>query len=162
MAPEEAQREFDRLRDLYIRELESTGGAKSMKTILMSIRARHIRNMRKGRKGWEIRKTCPKIAPPFRVQLCESGSGGKVTAMFTCTECLDVTDYPAERIAKMASITREEAEGYKAKGRGRLYAWKVDRFYDKRPGCWVNHVTDYGVNRPPQSWCYVKEAVENA
>lgn len=132
-----------------------------MRSILMTIRARHLRNMRKGRKGWEIRKTCPKIAPPFRVQLCESGSGGKVTAMFTCTECLDVTDYPAERIAKMASITREEAEGYKAKGRGRLYAWKVDRFYDKRPGCWVNHVTDYGVNRPPQSWCYVKEAVEN-
>lgn len=128
------------------------------RSILMTIRARHIRNMRKGRKGWELRKTCPAIKPPFRVQLCESGSGGKVTAMFVCPEILDVTDLSAERIAKMACITRDEAEGYRANGRGRLYAWKVDRFYDKRPGLWVNHITDYGVNRPPQSWCYVKEA----
>ena len=130
--------------------------------VLMTIRARHIRNMRRGRKRWELRKTRPKIVPPFRVHLCESGSGGKVTAMFTCPEILDVTDLPADQIAKMACITREEVEDYRAKGRGRLYAWIIDRFYDKRPGLWVNHITDYGVNRPPQSWCYTREAITDA
>lgn len=123
-----------------------------MKTIIMSIKPRHFRNMVKGVKPYELRTTRPSAALPVTVLLCVSGTGGEIRGSFICREIEDATMWGPARIAKAACITTDEAEGYRRKGR-RLYAWKVD---DMRAGGDVLSIYDYGATRPPQSWCYAK------
>lgn len=127
-----------------------------MKTIIMSIKPRHFRNMAKGAKPYELRTTKPNAPLPVTVLLCVSGTGGEIRGSFICREIEDATMWGPARIAKAACITADEAEGYRRKAQGngrRLYAWKVD---DMRAGGDVLSVYDYGATRPPQSWCYAK------
>lgn len=127
-----------------------------MKTIIMSIKPMHFRNMAKGMKPYELRTTRPSAALPVTVLLCVSGTGGEIRGSFICREIEDATMWSLTRIAKAACITTDEAEEYKRKARingRRLYAWKVD---DMRAGGDVLSIYDYGATRPPQSWCYAK------
>ena len=123
-----------------------------MKTIVMSIRGRHICNMEAGKKRIELRKRKPAEAPPYRVLLCQSGSGGNIVAEFTCPKVVELTGSDAE-IAEAACVTEEEVRGYRADGT--LYGWEIEDFHRLR-GDDVPHIFDYGVNRAPQSWCYAK------
>ena len=61
-----------------------------MQTIIMTIKPYHLRNIRMGIKKGELRKSFPKIELPFRVLLCESGSGGQIKAEFTCRDILAI------------------------------------------------------------------------
>lgn len=127
-----------------------------MKTIIMSIKARHFRNMVKGVKPYELRTTKPSAALPVTVLLCVSGTGGEIRGSFICREIEDATMWGPARIAKVACITTDEAEGYRRKAQSsgrRLYAWKVENM---RAGGDVLSIYDYGATRPPQSWCYAK------
>ena len=51
-----------------------------MKTIIMTIKRRHLRNMALGIKRYELRKTVPRVKDGEKclVLLCESGSGGEI------------------------------------------------------------------------------------
>lgn len=127
-----------------------------MRTIIMSIKARHFRNMAKGAKLYELRTTKPSAALPVTVLLCVSGTGGEIRGSFICREIVEAAGWGPARIAKAACITTDEAEEYKRKARingRRLYAWKVD---DMRAGGDVLSIYDCGATRPPQSWCYAK------
>lgn len=127
-----------------------------MKTVMITIKPRHLNNMRKGVKAYELRKSRPAVTPPFRVLCCVSASGGRVDAEFTCTACPQLDSVPDGKTAQMAHITADEVRGYREKG-GALYGWKVEDFRDIPE----RHAVDYGLKRPPQSWCYVKEAVHD-
>ena len=127
-----------------------------MKTIIMTIKRRHFRNMVKGVKHYEMRTTRPSAELPVTVLLCVSGTGGEIRGSFICREIEDATMWGPARIAKAACITTDEAEGYRRNAQGkrrRLYAWKVD---DMRAGGDVLSIYDYGATRPPQSWQYVR------
>lgn len=124
-----------------------------MITIMITIRKRHLNNMRKGVKPYELRLTRPKVSPPFRVLCCVSGTGGAVEAAFTCPACPELT-CPDGKIAELGHITVEEVRSYRREGT--LYGWKVEDFEDWKAEGRAKHITDYGITRPPQSWCYVR------
>lgn len=124
----------------------------------MTIKPRHLRNMESGMKRYELRKTVPRREPgkPVRVLLCESGGGGDIVAEFTADRFVNLTGADPVEIARLACITAAEAEGYRRKGRGTLYGWGIRDFrlfpVKGRP----LHINDIGLNRPPQSWQYVR------
>ena len=129
-----------------------------MPTIIMTIKRRHLRNMESGMKRYELRKTIPSREPgkPVRVLLCESGGGGDIVAEFTADRFVNLTGADPMELARLACITAAEADGYRRKGRGTLYGWGIKDFrmfpVKGRP----LHINDIGMNRPPQSWQYVR------
>ena len=122
--------------------------------IVMTIKPRHIRNMRLGLKRYELRKNQPGQSAPFRVWICESGSGGRVVARFNCPAVTPLSGRDDATIAQTGCITMSEAQGYRKKGQ--LFGWKVADFDYFRQTDRL-HITDFGLDRPPQSWCYAKE-----
>lgn len=122
--------------------------------ILITIKPRHLRNMKRGRKKYELRKTRPKKSRTYRIWCCESGTGGKVVAVFTCGIFPELTDCHDAEIAKWACITEDEARGYRQGGKGRLYGWLVEDFEDIKGTDRERHISNFGRKRPPQSWCY--------
>ena len=129
-----------------------------MPTIVMTIKRRHLRNMESGIKRYELRKTVPRVVggKPCRVLLCESGGGGDIVAEFTVDHFRDLTDADPVELARLACITAAEADGYRRKGRGRLYGWGVRHFRRYPAKDRPLHINDIGLNRPPQSWQYVR------
>lgn len=129
-----------------------------MPTIIMTIKRRHLRNMESGIKRYELRKTIPRRVDgkPCRVLLCESGGGGDIVAEFTMDGYRDLTNADPMELARLACITAAEADGYRRKGRGKLYGWGVKNFrrYPSRER--PLHINDIGIDRPPQSWQYVR------
>lgn len=124
----------------------------------MTVKARHIRNMRAGLKRLELRKTRPGQETPFRVWICESGSGGMVVARFDCPWIRELTGTEDGEIAQAACITRAEVSGYRAGGQ--LFGWRMENFDYFKQRHWL-HITDFGLKRPPQSWGYAKEVPDD-
>jgi len=127
-------------------------------TIIMTIKPRHLRNMESGIKRYELRKSVPRRVDgkPVRVLLCVSGGGGDIVAEFTADRFVNLTEADPVELARLACITAAEAEGYRKKGRGELYGWGVKDFrkYPERDR--PLHINDIGLDRPPQSWQYVR------
>lgn len=98
-----------------------------MPTIIMTIKPRHLRNMASGIKRYELRKTVPRRTDgkPCRVLLCVSGGGGDIVAEFTADRFINLTETDPVELSRLACITAAEAEGYRRKGRGKLYGWGV-------------------------------------
>lgn len=94
-----------------------------MPTIIMSVKRRHLQNMKRGIKRYELRKTLPLMTDgrPCTVLLCESGSGGWITGEFTMDGFVDLTHADPMTVARLGCISMAEAERYQKKGRGRLY-----------------------------------------
>lgn len=135
-----------------------------MKTIIATIKPVHLGNIRRGLKLCEIRKTAPKEVP-FRVLLCESGSGGQIKAEFVCDMVRPVKVFENGEIQHWyyfglhtACITYEEMAAYIGHGKTG-YAWNITKMVDycNTKGQRVRHISEYGLKRPPQSWQYVKE-----
>ena len=125
-------------------------------TVMITIRARHLRNMRAGVKRYELRKSRPSRPGPFRVVCCVSGKAGAVEAEFICRGTPELDVCSDARIAELGHLSVDEVRGYRKDGT--LFGWRVEDFVDYVAEGHVRHCTDFGVNRPPQSWCYVKEA----
>ena len=136
-----------------------------MITIIATIRPEHLKNIRAGLKSIEIRKTVPKEIP-FRVLCCESGSGGRITCEFTVADvkkdigsrerrqnAYALAPYMSERACVPWSWICEYA------GDKPFYAWFISGVVDYcgTQGNQTHHISEFGLKRPPQSWCYVKE-----
>ena len=108
-----------------------------MKTIIATIKEQHLTNIRLGRKLREMRKTCPEEVP-FRALCCQSGSGGKILAEF-------IVDSP------MQVYPRDWPE--------LVWFWDVNDMIDycSTNGYRVRNVSEFGLKRAPQSWCYVED-----
>jgi hypothetical protein len=81
-----------------------------MPTIIMTIKPRHLRNMESGIKGWELRKTLPRVkeGQSCLVLLCESGGRGEIAAEFEMDAWRDLTAAEPTELARMACITAAE------------------------------------------------------
>ena len=125
--------------------------------IVMTIKPRHIRNMRLGIKKYELRKSRPSGARDVRVWICESGTGGRIVASFMCPAVPEMTGTADTKIAELCAITAAEVKGYLKVSNTRLFGWLITDFEDFKGTERELHIVDFGLNRPPQSWCYAKE-----
>lgn len=83
------------------------------------------------------------------------GGSGKVVGEFTCRR-IAVCDLKAESVdefARFGCVTPRSIHEY-AGGRDRLYGLYVDDFVWYREPL---ELDDFGLKRPPQSWCYVQQ-----
>ena len=123
-----------------------------MTTIMISIRPEWCEKIMKLEKRWEVRKTMPTSRGiPCRCLIYQSGGGG-VIGEFMCDSIEEIRyeDLTVERL-KDTFLPLEEAREY-ASGLT-LYKWSIRSlviYPEPRP------VSLYGLDRPPQSWCYVK------
>ena len=144
-----------------------------MKTIIATIKPQHLCNIRSGKKKWEIRKTLPvclKAKEPVRCLCCESASGGKITAEFiidhVTIECLEsilrINDgniEPWEYIGKTCVQWKQLCEYVNNRPLQPIYFWHISNMIDycTSKGYRVRNISEFGLKRPPQSWCYVEE-----
>ena len=127
-----------------------------MKTVILTIKPRHLKNILLGRKKIELRKSRPQFTP-FLVLMCESGSGGQIKGQFWCEKINTIwPGFGTESIADEACISNEDLQMY-ANGK-MLYAWRVGEVIDYSTMWPYKHISEFGIERPPQSWCYAKEA----
>ena len=152
------------------------------KSILISIRPEHNIKILNGRKIAEIRTSMPKCKLPCKVYIyctkgknrfdvcaihnkskdkkdysfCEIGNG-KVVAEFTLNK-ISKFDYDGlkfydmlDAVLQNSCLTDEELCNYIQDKIA--YSWKIDDLivYDK-----PRMLKEFGLSRPPQSWCYVE------
>lgn len=127
-----------------------------MLTIIATIKPHHLGNIRAGLKLYEMRKTCPKEVP-FRVLCCQSQSGGKILAEFVVECPMQVSVHEWPELVRGACVFMYEAERYAA-GK-EVWFWDINNMIDycSTKGYRVRHISEFGLKRPPQSWCYVEE-----
>ena len=127
-----------------------------MLTIIATIKPEHLSNIRSGKKKFEIRKTCP-AESPFCVLCCQSGSGGKILAEFVSEAPLRKHPQRHPELVESSCVSMKMAEEYAA-GK-ELWFWDVTNMIDycSTRGHRVRHISEFGLTRAPQSWCYVKE-----
>ncbi len=142
-----------------------------MPDVLISINRPHTDNIRIGFKTLELRKSAPK-KPPCRVYIYETQNRngcGAVIGEFI----LNYVDWyqkrknkdtitrkiiDSELLWEFARITYKEYCQYAAMHNNRypnIYAWQIDnlKIYDtSKP------LSEFGMSRPPQSWCYIKKS----
>lgn len=161
-----------------------------MKAVMISIQPKWCSLISSGRKTIEVRKTKPKLKPPFKCYIYEtkglykSSSGylfngrGKVIGEFICKKteiCLagyntntGVKTY--HELLDGSCLSANELMEY---GKWKpLYGWHISDLviYDK-PKELSEFTKPYGtiikafdsryIQRPPQSWCYVEKGAED-
>ena len=122
-----------------------------MVEILISIQPKWCEKILKLEKRWEMRKTIPKAKGPFRVFIYQTEGGG-VVGEFVCDSFTEVD--PGEitkRILTDTQLTKQEALEY-ADGKT-VYLWRIRSLVDYPE---PKPLSAYGLDRPPQSWCYLK------
>lgn len=126
-----------------------------METIIATIKPVHLGNIRSGKKLYEMRKSCPKEIP-FRVLCCESGSGGKILAEFVVYTPLKVRPASWPEHIRLTCVSMSTAEEY-ANGKA-IWLWDVNNMIDycTTEGHRVRNISEFGLKRAPQSWCYVE------
>ena len=151
------------------------------KAVLISIRPEWCEKIISREKTIEVRKTRPKMNPPFKCYIYKCGNG-KVIGEFLCDEIINING--AGRIPSDAArpTCLEPAELHQYLGAAVGYGWHISnlKIYDRprelnsfRRACknnwWCESCAMYSehsatcgnaalqFNRPPQSWCYVEE-----
>lgn len=156
-----------------------------MKAILISIQARHNRNIEAGKKISELRNRIPQCAYPIKVYTYESGKEGrrKVVNEWVC-ESVDTWNLKRgipKHLPKAACVGAWEISEYRDKKRNSVSEMHISnlkiydtprelsefrtpetRFYEIKE---INGYLIFGdgyrggkvIIRPPQSWCYVEE-----
>ena len=145
-----------------------------MKAVLISIRPKWCELIARGEKTIEVRKNRPKLEMPFKCYIYRTkGSikhlindkwvnmdvGGTVIGEFVCDAILPIFvaySDPNSRIAlrefPFTGLTDKEIMDYLGNGKTG-YGWHItDLVIYDRP----KELNEFGLNRPPQSWCYAK------
>lgn len=157
-----------------------------MKSVMISIRSEWIQKIFDGEKTLEIRKTRPKIDPPFRCYiyctlpkydhddflmtgpLSYYWGGGKVVGEFVCDKISQIPGNGPLDVCcgqlKGTAMSREEFESYLGWGGG--YGWHISNlkiYHNPKPLSEFKRWCGAGewetlerIKRPPQSWCYVE------
>lgn len=147
-----------------------------MKIVLVSTRPFYCDLITNGRKRIEARKSFPADGAPFKSLLYQTASRrgvGAVIGEFICTRVLQYTKvgFDGSREAprymrhdragmvfdmtddlRQMCLSKEQFEKY-ANG-GNAYGWVISDF---KPYEEPKPLSDFGLDRAPQSWCYVKE-----
>lgn len=138
-----------------------------MKAVLISVRPKWCELIASGEKTIEVRKSVPKVELPFRGYIYksrtnekgENGRGGYVIGKFVCERITDYGIVRPETYGEYAGtgLSAAEMAAYSA-GRP-VYGWRISdlRIYDM-----PRELTEYGIKRPPQSFCYVEADEKDA
>ena len=136
-----------------------------MKAVLISIRPMWSQKIMSGQKTVEVRKTRPKMNPPFKCYIYKCGNG-KVIGEFLCDEIIEDRTYGHnEEFYRAACMSAYDAAAYAMQSP--MYGWHISdlRVYDHPRDLWEFtglRQTRFGwepvpITRPPQSWRYVEE-----
>lgn len=139
------------------------------KAVLISIRPMWYQKIMSGQKTVEVRKTRPKMNPPFKCYIYKCGNG-KVIGEFLCDEIIEDRTYGHnEEFYRAACMSAYDAAAYAMQSP--MYGWHISdlRVYDHPRDLWEFtglRETKYGlapgpITRPPQSWRYVEEELWN-
>lgn len=112
-----------------------------------------------------MRKTRPKMNPPFKCYIYKCGNG-KVIGEFLCDEIIEDRTYGHnEEFYRAACMSAYDAAAYAMQSP--MYGWHISdlRVYDHPRDLWEFtglRQTRFGwepvpITRPPQSWRYVEE-----
>ena len=136
------------------------------KAVLISIRPEWCQKIMAGQKTIEVRKTRPKMNPPFKCYIYRSVQGG-VVGEFVCDQIIEIQGagrIPSD-IARPTCL--EPAELHRYLGAANGYGWHISelKIYDHPRALWELtglRETKFGfapgpITRPPQSWRYVVE-----
>lgn len=140
-----------------------------MKSVMLSIKPKYCELIANGKKTIEVRKTRPKIETPFKCYIYECMGKklyndyfdyegcGKVIGEFICNE---IQEIKADNLVALyfnnpfneTCVTDLEMRKY-ANGKN-LFLWHISNLaiYDE-----PKELREFGLTRPPQSWCYVEE-----
>lgn len=153
-----------------------------MKSVLISIRPQWCEKIANEKKTIEVRKTRPKLEPPFKCYIYCTKDGrnplaysdycgydmtdfskdflanGQVIGEFVCDRILHWQYYWMPSVthicdmSEMSCVPVDELLEY-AGEKKLLYGWHISnlKIYDKPKG-----LREFGLNRAPQSWCYVE------
>lgn len=135
------------------------------KAVLISIRPMWSQKIMSGQKTVEVRKTRPKMNPPFKCYIYKCGNG-KVIGEFLCDEIIEDRTYGHnEEFYRAACMSAYDAAAYAMQSP--MYGWHISdlRVYDHPRDLWEFtglRQTRFGwepvpITRPPQSWRYVEE-----
>jgi len=121
-----------------------------MTEILISIQPKWCEKIMNLSKRWEMRKTRPKEPGPYMVYIYQTEGGG-VIGTFVCDSFFPVTpDDFNKAILNDCQLTMKEALEYAA---GKMvYLWRIRSLVEYRE---PRPLSDFKLERPPQSWCYV-------
>lgn len=121
-----------------------------MRKVLQSIRPKWTELIFTGQKHKELRKSKPAdIEYPFKVCVYETKPGaGAVIGEYTC-KVIATSNLP-EYFVQGSCVPLDDIEAYM--GKGRLSAWDISNvvLYSQPVP-----LSEFGLSRPPQSWCYV-------
>ncbi len=135
------------------------------KAVLISIRPEWCQKIMAGRKTIEVRRTRPKMNPPFKCYIYKCGNG-KIIGEFLCDQIIEDRTYGHnEEFYRAACMSAYDAAAYAMQSP--MYGWHISdlRVYDHPRDLWEFtglRETKYGlapgpITRPPQSWRYVEE-----
>ena len=150
------------------------------KSVLISIQPEWCALIGNGKKTVEVRRTRPKLETPFKCYIyCTKGNGaknrltwshdikhemnGKVFGEFVCDRIFDFPfgiSYDKSSMCPLlqngSCLTQEQLLRYRS--RKTLYGWLIhDLITYDRP----KSLTDFGIERAPQSWCYIEKTAKN-
>lgn len=148
----------------------------SEKAVLLSIQPKWCELIASGKKTIEVRKTKPKLPTPFKCYIYQTKRTwfysiyyskiadwqGKVIGEFVCDEIIPISVYynnPNCHIAlrefPYVCMTDREIMNYLGNGK-KGYGWHISdlKIYDT-----PKELIEFGLTRPPQSWCYVERLV---
>ena len=148
-----------------------------MRSVMISIRPKWCKFIKSGEKRIDVRKTAPKTVP-FKAYIyctgdkkekfiCRGGAdmpfdvGNKmVVGEFICDKIIPVSCYASDtnnrillREQPYTCLTDKQMIDYLGNGvEGK--GWHISdlKIYDK-----PKELTEFGLKRPPQSWCYVED-----
>ena len=140
-----------------------------MIAVLISIRPEWCQKIVNGQKTIEVRKTRPKMNPPFKCYIYKCGNG-KVIGEFLCDQIIEDRTYGHnEEFYRAACMSAYDAAAYAMQSP--MYGWHISdlRVYDHPRDLWEFtglRETKFGaepvpITRPPQSWRYVEEEIWN-
>lgn len=137
--------------------------------VLLSVRPKWCELIASGKKKVELRKNEPKIKTPFKCYIyCTKGRSdekkkgqllfyGRVIGEFVCNaifpiafECLGAQEIPEIEVPLLC-LTDKQIINYL--GNGKVgFGWSISDLviYDD-----PKRLSEFGLERPPQSWCYV-------
>ena len=125
-----------------------------MNDILMSIHSKWAQLIYSGEKTLELRKTAPKSfdGDGLKVYLYDTKLKS-ITGVVFVKIIHEITEIGL-KLVENSCLKLEEIEAYKAKGKGKLYAWEICGVDEYGPDWLLPE--DLHAKRAPQSWQFVR------
>lgn len=125
-----------------------------MDEVLLSLQPHWVKLILDGTKQIEIRKNLPQCDLPFRILIYETKAGrGTVVGECICWQAYQIgTAENMAAIQLQSCLSVAEIKAYA--GKRKPWAWylsHVVEYSQPRP------LSDFGIQRAPQSWCYIKK-----